>query len=515
MEDRTIDVQSENRTGITYEILSIFAGMEIDLIGVEMITNHTFIKYKEDSRKELYWQLISELKEIDGVDKVTPIELLPSEEKNLHLNAILSQLPDPIIDVDEFGQVVKVNNAALAYLEMDEDEVYQLNITELLNRPLDQLISHAGTNLEVTINHASFFAEVTPIYHRHGSKSRGAIVTLKPSEELGLAIASMQENHYKIGEAIVASTPMKEVFNAAKKFSQLDLPVLICGETGTGKELVAKYIHENSVRRDKPFLALNCAALPENLLESELFGYDAGSFSGALKKGKPGLLELANKGTLFLDEVGEMSVYLQAKLLRFLQDYTFRRVGGQEEKSVNVRVISATHRTLSENGDSSDFRHDLFYRLNVLSLNIPSLRDRQDDIKPLAKHFANNAGIQIRNKPSKLTGPAYKELLRYQWPGNVRQLQNFIFRSAAMATSNIIGPDDLRFNESNVVSETPDNTKKKVSSLKQALKDYENELLLSMYPDYPSTRLLAQRLKVSHNTIAIKLRKLKRKKDQL
>ena len=508
MTNKTIDVYSENRTGITYQILSVFAENAIDLIGVEMITNHTFIKYREVVEEVTYENLVSQLIAIAGVNQIVQIARLPSEESNLHLNAILSHLPEPLIDIDEAGRILKVNRAALSYLQISESNLLKTNISELFNHPLERILSANGSQLEVTINDSTFFVEVTPIYHREGAKSSGAIVVLKPSEELGLTLASMQENQFKIGQAIVASSAMKAVFSAAEKFSRLELPILISGETGTGKELVAKYIHENSARKDKPFLALNCAALPENLLESELFGYEAGAFSGALKKGKPGLLELANKGTLFLDEVGEMSIYLQAKLLRFLQDYTFRRVGGQEERTVNVRVISATHRALSEQADRNQFRHDLFYRLNVLSLNIPPLRERIQDIKPLAVHFAENAGIQVRGEPSRLTKSAMMQLVEHQWPGNVRQLQNLVFRSVAMASGTKVDLTDLCFDDSSSESSVSTFREGEVESLKQALNHFEEDLLRKLYPRYPSTRLLAKRLRVSHNTIALKLRKL-------
>ena len=180
----------------------------------------------------------------------------------------------------------------------------------------------------------------------------------------------------------------------AARVAAVDAPLLLLGETGTGKELLAHACHRASARADKPFLALNCAALPESLAESELFGYAAGAFSGARRDGKPGLLELADRGTVFLDEIGEMSLYLQAKLLRFLNDGSFRRVGSERESRVNVRVISATHRDLAAMIGQGEFREDLFYRLNVLNLHMPPLRERGDDVRLLARHFVERASAQ-------------------------------------------------------------------------------------------------------------------------
>ncbi len=224
----------------------------------------------------------------------------------------------------------------------------------------------------------------------------------------------------------------------ALRVAALDAPLLIQGETGTGKELVARACHAISSRHGAPFLALNCAALPENLAESELFGYAPGAFTGAQRGGKPGLMELANQGTVFLDEIGEMSPYLQAKLLRFLNDGSFRRVGGDREIKVNVRILSATDRDLEKMVGEGSFREDLFYRLNVLNVEVPPLRERGQDILLLARHFMQQACAQIQ-RPGLPAGPGtYPALLGNRWPGNVRQLQNVIFRAAAICESSLV-----------------------------------------------------------------------------
>ncbi len=503
---KTIDVRSENRLGITHEVLKVFSVLSIDLAGVEMVTHHTYLQYVIGDEAKLEKELFDNLMKIAGVESIKTIELLPSEAERLHLDAILSHLPDPLLDIDKSGKILKANQAALEYLKLDEASLYQKTLEQLFSISLTQLIKLKNAPLEVSFDSKSFFMEASPIYEPIQRQLTGAIVTLKPSEKVGLTIASIQQGQFQAAKPVVVSNELKTTFLNAEKYAGLELPVLITGETGTGKEVIAKHIHEHSSRKDKPFLAINCAALPENLLESELFGYKAGAFSGASKNGKPGLFELADQGTVFLDEIGEMSPYLQAKLLRFLQEYSFRRLGGSRERSVNVRVISATHRALKKQIETGQFRQDLYYRLNVLSLSIPALRDRPDDIEPLAKQFASIAGIQVRQKPSQLSKAAVARLLDFDWPGNVRQLQNVIFRSVAMTNKSKIGPDDIAFNWSD-----PENIRKTdkfdVSNLKQALENYEASILKKLLPRYPSTRLLAKRLGVSHNAIAQKLRK--------
>lgn len=260
-----------------------------------------------------------------------------------------------------------------------------------------------------------------------------------------------------------------------------------------------------SPRSAAPFLALNCAALTESLAESELFGYAAGAFTGAQRGGKPGLLEQADLGTVFLDEIGEMSPYLQAKLLRFLSDGSFRRVGGERELRVNVRVLCATHRDLEQKVSEGTFREDLYYRLNVLNVQVPPLRERGHDILLLAKHFLKQACKQIRRTECRLAPSTYPKLLQNNWSGNVRQLQSVIFRAAAICEANLIGCADLE------LAGTPhaeiNAQAGEVRSLDDAVQDFEKALLTRLYPQYPSTRQLAARLNTSHTAIGLRLRK--------
>ncbi len=241
---------------------------------------------------------------------------------------------------------------------------------------------------------------------------------------------------------IYESGEFESVVNIAKRVAPTVATVLIQGESGTGKELIARLLHSSSFRAKCPFTAVNCAALPEALLESELFGYDKGAFTGA-DHDRKGLIEETHQGTLFIDEIGDLPANTQVKLLRFLQDHSFYRVGGRQEINVDVRIVTATHRNLAEMVREGSFREDLFYRLNVVVIKIPPLRFRRRDIRPLTDFFVRT--INTRNEKSirGLTPAAWQRILRYDWPGNVRELENAIEHAVILATKNLIDEEDL------------------------------------------------------------------------
>ena len=246
------------------------------------------------------------------------------------------------------------------------------------------------------------------------------------------SIPTMQGEHPK----------MKEVFRVIAKIAPSNSTVLIVGESGTGKELIARAIHDGSPRHDKPFIAINCAAIPDTLIESELFGHEKGSFTGANAR-EIGIFEAADGGTVFLDEIGEMNVSMQAKLLRAIQEKEIRRVGGKVNISLDVRLVSATNKELEQEIKKGTFREDLFYRLNVIRVNLPPLRERGSDIKTLAEFFLAKYSKAAGIKMDGISKQTLKLLMNYSWPGNVRQLESVIERSILMAESNYIEPDDL------------------------------------------------------------------------
>jgi two-component system response regulator PilR (NtrC family) len=250
------------------------------------------------------------------------------------------------------------------------------------------------------------------------------------------------ENAVSFENMIGNSKEILKVYSLVKKVADTPANVLILGESGTGKELVARAIHQNSSRNNQPFVIINCGGVPENLLESEFFGYMKGSFSGAYSD-KPGLFEVAHGGTIFLDEIGELYPFLQVKLLRVVQEKTFRRLGGAEDITVDVRIISATNQNLQEKVRNGEFREDLYYRLNVIPITLPPLRKRKEDIPVLAEYFIKKYSTEFRKEVKKISPYAMQLLMEYPFPGNVRELENIIERSVALETGNIILPETL------------------------------------------------------------------------
>jgi len=249
------------------------------------------------------------------------------------------------------------------------------------------------------------------------------------------------EEEFETESFVAESKKMKEVLSLISRVAKADSTVLIHGESGTGKELVARLIHHASNRKNNRFIPISCAALPETLLESELFGYERGAFSGAEKR-KIGKFELAHRGTLFLDEIGDLPIGIQVKLLRVLQEFTFERLGSNTPIKVDVRLISATNQSLTEKISQGTFREDLYYRLNVISVELPPLRERKEDIKPLVEHFISKYCCRDKTKIKGISKDALDSLLRYSWPGNVRELENVIERAVVLCRGDLIESRD-------------------------------------------------------------------------
>ncbi len=317
-------------------------------------------------------------------------------------------------------------------------------------------------------------------------------------------LQSEVEKKYDFQSSIIAqSTPMKKVFQMMKKATTNNISVIVTGETGTGKELVAKSIHYNSERAKNPFVAVNMSAIPRELAESELFGHEKGAFTGASNR-HAGKFEQAHGGTLFLDEIGEMAPELQAKLLRALQEREITRVGGTESIQVNCRIIAATHRNLLDEMKNNRFREDLYYRLFGLPIEVPPLRDRDKDTIILAKHFVK-AFYEENNLPEKtFTKEALKKLLTYQFPGNIRELKSIVELSAVMADEDQITPEDISFSQTDTVSD--------LFNENMTMKDYELRIVkLYLKNNDNDIKKVAQLLDIGQSTI---YRMLKREDDQ-
>jgi len=260
--------------------------------------------------------------------------------------------------------------------------------------------------------------------------------------EENISLHQKLEERYRFENIIAKSPKMQQVIEVIRVVAKSNATVLIVGDSGTGKELVARALHSQSYRKDKPFVAVSCAALPESLLESELFGHEKGSFTGAHAQRK-GKFEVANRGSLFLDEIGEMSANIQVHLLRVLEEREFTRVGGDELVKVDVRVISATNKDIKKAVADSQFREDLYYRLNVVSIELPPLRERKEDIPHLAQHFLNKFAVENQKEIIDFSPEATDFLLKYEWPGNVRELENAVERAVILANNSYIEARDM------------------------------------------------------------------------
>jgi len=360
-----IEIKSEDRIGISQEILAMFTRLALDIQAMEVSSQFIFVHL---AKNNINFDIVKQaLMSVAGVNNCREVELLPLESRERHLRVLVNRLPDAIIDIDENGCVMVLNQASEELLVSHQqynkvtplmgDKLRGVQVSDILGLEITLPLLDKMSSQNLDIAGQSYIAEISPISEQENSS--GAVISLKSISSLGRQISILQTREQQAIENIIGqSASIKLLKEQTIRFAELNLPVLINGETGTGKELVARALHNASHRQQAPFLALNCAALPEHLLESELFGYANGAFTGAQKGGKPGLLELAEGGTLFLDEVAEMSPYLQAKLLRFLQDFTFRRLGGAKELHANVRILSATHQDLLAMIAKKQFRED-------------------------------------------------------------------------------------------------------------------------------------------------------------
>lgn len=306
-------------------------------------------------------------------------------------------------------------------------------------------------------------------------------------------------------ELICEDLHMRKLLDIAAQVSKTDASVLMSGESGTGKEVLARYIHENSLKQHQPFIAINCAAIPDNMLEAMLFGYEKGAFTGAYQA-TPGKLEQANGGTILLDEISEMPLGLQAKLLRVIQEREVERLGGQKLIKLDVRFISTTNRALAKEVEEGNFRKDLYFRLNVFPLHIPALRERTADIIPLAKYFIEQFSTQ---SSIMLSDKAKVKLLAYEWHGNIRELQNVIQRAIILARNNIIEPDVILFEQAS--TEMPASRAQSNDSLEVKMADKENDLILQVLKECNGHReQSATKLGISARTLRYKLSRMKK-----
>lgn len=381
-----------------------------------------------------------------GIQKAREVlKLIQAEMRQVKLlNTVLDIIPDGIVVMDDMGKITMCNKQMAEYVNLDQNELLEQHVEEATQDASWANVYKKAipqTHILVKYKDNTYFSTRRPVME--GNRAIGAVGILQEARKIQDMERRYRYNQtrglnakYHFSDIIYQSSAMRETVNQAEHCALFDATILIEGETGTGKELFAQSIHNASARSKGPFVAVNCAAISPTLLESELMGYEDGAFTGAKRGGKIGLFEKAHNGTIFLDEINQMPVELQPKILRILQERVLMRVGGLDEIPVNVRIIAAANESLAKLVETGKFRRDLYYRLNVFTLPIPPLRQRREDILPLIEYFSQ----QYRNNfiiLPELSPKVQQMLQNYDWPGNVRELQNYIERCV------ILGPETV------------------------------------------------------------------------
>jgi transcriptional regulator with PAS, ATPase and Fis domain len=367
------------------------------------------------------------------------------------LNATLAFIDEGIITIDRTGKIIHINQEGIRILKLRPEEICNRNISEFLGSDSDIMtLAEKGENITVEkricvgIDRQPYQVSIRPVLNQYTKKLDVAVLKLNSSEKVATQLNSRSGSmaSYTFEDIIGENKEFKKIIALAQRFASSPENILLIGESGTGKELFAQAIH-NIHRPQGPFVAVNCAAMPRELVESELFGYEGGSFTGAERSGRPGKIELAHGGTLFLDEIGDMPLELQAVLLRTLEDKQVMRVGGRRYKKVDFRLIAATNKNLHKMARENQFREDLYFRLSILTINIPPLRERSNDIEIFSKIFIENYCQKQGWKIPQISPTAQKIINEYEWPGNVRQLQNAMIYAVNTAQDDLIKPENL------------------------------------------------------------------------
>ena len=460
-------------------------------------------------------------------------ELCSVKQLNKELETILESSYDGIITTDRKGKIIRANKAHERITGVAAATIQNTTMTDLVKKGVysqsvvDAVIEQNGavTLTGLTPDHRQLLITGNPVQDTKGRITRVVINTRDMSDlnklknQLEQTIALSERYHEELTQLrsrlidqsglVVKSIKMKQIVDVALRLAQVNSTVLLMGESGVGKEMVAKAIHKNSKRNKGPFITINCGAIPENLIESEMFGYEKGAFTGANREGKPGMFELADNGTLLLDEIGDLPLHFQVKLLRALQEREITRIGGAKPVPVNVRIIAATNRRLEELVQDGRFREDLYFRLNVVPIIIPPLRERKDDIIPLIytfkKHFEKVYDIEKDFSPQ-----VFKDLVEYQWPGNVREIKNVVERLLVTSTDPVIKSVDVPLNITLPQRIEPYQvTVQGLLPLKTAQLELEHQLISTAMKELGSTYKAAKALQVDQSTIVRKLNRLK------
>ncbi|GFO68917.1 Fis family transcriptional regulator [Geomonas limicola] len=510
---------SYDRAGVLASLATLMAGEQFNIaaLDVERGDGKATLYLEAEGSAEGSQRVVERLSALPDLLEISSVQTMPHEQREKRMQILLDSVSDGIFFIDEEGSLALINRVAQQALGIDPAQALGSRITTLPLPDytiLECLSGRSFLNLKKDIitknGRLQFFVTCKPITNREG-RIIGAVEIMKDMKEIrSLANAVLQPRQITFSDIIGESRAVKDAIAFAQKVARTDSYISIQGESGTGKELFATAIHFAS-GRSGPFVPVNCAALPEQLLESELFGFVGGSFTGARKEGKPGLFELAREGTIFLDEITELPLPLQSKLLRVIQEKSVRRIGGTHEIAVNARLITATNKRLEQMIRERSFREDLYYRINVLPIHIPPLRERPEDIPLLAEHFLMQLNSLLDKNIRGFQPQALARLTRHGWPGNVRELRNVIERAAILCSGDQIDNDSIMigFDLDKTIAEMKNQAQgaDATPTLQARLASYERQILEETMSASRSVRQAAQRLGISHTALLKKLKK--------
>lgn len=509
-----LEITTQDRVGMTYKVLEVFYKNNLSIDSLEVFPNKFCVKFKIIDCK-LRDILLKEFYGVDGIISIEETKLLNYEINEKKLFATIDSVDKGIIAVNKNFEIEIFNYYCEQYFNMKKDEVLGHDIRKLFaDKPsirefIERVQEFENVKLKIENDKGeNLYLVSLKAINDDDNINHGFVISIKDFDgAMKIANAVLQSDEGVFREIIGNSPKIDNVKKMILAVAKSSSTILLRGESGTGKELFAKAIYKLSDRNNKKFIILNCAALPDNLIESELFGFEKGSFTGALT-GKEGIFKMANGGTLFLDEVGELSMTMQAKLLRFLQDGTIRKIGGREEEKVDVRIIGATNRNLEKMIESNEFRRDLYYRLNVMPIYIPSLKERIEDIPHLVNYFINDLNIKLEKNIKHADSEFVRCLMNHEWKGNVRELKNVIERSMLLCKGNTLKGDEIVVNfRKDIDFKSSNSLFKSGYRLKDIVERVERQVIQDVLQESKSIRKMAKKLGVSHTTIINKINK--------
>ena len=459
--------------------------------------------------------LLEALSGLSGLQSIRLIRSMPGEDRQNTFHTVLDNVSDGIISIDAQGRITTINQLARTILNCPASDLIgrRLDAIPGLDTALiDCLAGTSHTRLRKSVTtqtgHFEFYTSARPIVDGNG-RIIGAVEIMKDLKAIKALVDEVVQPESISFDDFVGDAPtVRQAIAFARRIASTPAIVSIRGASGTGKELFARAIHTES-RRHGPFIPVNCAAIPDTLIESELFGYQSGAFTGAEKRGRAGLFEQAQAGTLFLDEIADLPSGPQAKILRAIQEKKVRRIGGNCEIEVEARIITATNRSLERLVETGAFRQDLYYRINVLPIHLPPLVSRIEDIPLLANHFLFQINSKLESPPQKLSPAALEKLSGHDWPGNVRELKNVIERAAILCDSTTIGAESVLFSFELTPHPATTETATPVSGSELAtqLDALERKIVVRALKASKSIRQAATQLGISHTALRNKIKK--------